>query len=115
MWQLHALRMVDAILRIVPLFQLLKARIIFCAVISGWLIGESKVWIVCVMACNSGLGNMIAHSTYRFSKNRRVRGRFPVCLRLAQVRESAMRIGAFHVVGNGATQSVDLKNQSRNS
>ena len=50
-----------------------------------------------------------------FSKNRRVRGRFPVCLRLAQVRESAMRIGTFHVVGNGATQSVDLKNQSRNS
>ena len=66
--------MVDAILRIVPLFQLLKARIIFCAVISGWPIRESKVRIVCVMACDSGLRNMIAHPTYRFSKNRRVRG-----------------------------------------
>src|SRR6266404_6057382 len=107
--------MVDAILRIVPLFQLLKARVVFCAVISRWPIRESKVWIVCVMACDSGLGNMIAHPTYRFSKNRRVRGRFPVCLRLAQVRESAMRIGASHVVGNGAAQSIDLKNQSRNS
>src|SRR5437764_12138423 len=113
MWQLHALRMVDAILRIVPLFQLLEARIIFCAVISGWPIGESKVWIACAMACNSGLGNMIAHSTYRFSKNRRVRGRFPVCLRSAQARESAMRIGAFHIAGNGAAQIIDLKNQSR--
>ena len=67
------------------------------------------------MACDSGLRNMIAHPTYRFSKNRRVRGRFPVCLRLAQVRESAMRIGAFHIAGNGAAQSIDLKNQSRNS
>ena len=99
----------------VPLFQLLKARVIFCAVISRWPIRESKVWIVCVMACDPGLRNMIAHPTYRFSKNRRVRGRFPVCLRLAQVRESAMRIGAFHIAGNGATQSIDLKNQSRNS
>src|SRR5436309_15776235 len=115
MWQLHALRMVDAIVRIVPLFQLLKARIIFCAVISGWPVCESKVRIVCVMACDSGLGNMIAHPTYRFSKNRRVRGRFPVCLRLAQVKESAMRIGAFHVVGNGGAQSMHLKNESRHS
>src|SRR6267154_126026 len=106
--------MVDAVLGIVALFQLLEARIIFCAVISCWPIRESKVWIVCVMACDSGLGNMIAHPTYRFSKNRRVRGGFPVCLRLAQVRESAMRIGAFHIAGNGAGQSVDLKNQSRN-
>src|SRR6267154_5993900 len=107
--------MAYAVLKIVPLLQLLKARIIFCAVISGWPIRESKVRIVCVMTCDSGLRDMIAHPTYCFSKNRRVRGRFPVSLRLTQVRESAMRIGAFHVVGNGAAQSIDLKNQSRNS
>src|SRR4029077_613296 len=100
--------MVDAILRIVPLFQLLEARIIFCAVISGWPIRERKVWIVCVMACNSRLRNMMPQPTYRSSKSRRVRGRSPVCLGLAQVRESAMRIGSFHVAGNGAAQSIDL-------
>src|SRR6476661_9128697 len=102
--------MVNAILRIVPLFQLLKTRIIFCAVISRWPIRKSKVWVVCVMASDSGLRDMIAHPTYRFSKNRRVRGRFPVCLRFSQVRESAMLIGAFYVAGNGAAQSIDLKN-----
>ena len=107
--------MVDAILRIVPLLQLLEARVIFCTVISRWPIRESKVRIVCVMACDSGLRNMIAHPTYRFSKNRCARGGFPVSLRLTQVRESAMWIGAFHVVGNGAAESIDLKNQSRNS
>src|SRR5882757_1520267 len=107
--------MAYAVLRIVSFFQLLQARIILCTVISRWPIRESNVWIVCVMACDTGLRNMIAHPTYRFSKTRRVRGRFPVSLRLAQVRESAMRIGAFHVAGNGAAQSINLKNQSRNS
>ena len=62
---MHALRMADAVVRVEPLFELLEARIIFCAVISGWPIGESKVWIVCVVAYDSGSGNMIAHSTYR--------------------------------------------------
>src|SRR5207247_3551648 len=64
--QLHALRMADAILRIVSLFQLLEARIIFCAVISRWPVFESKVRIVCVMACDPGLRTMSAHPTYRF-------------------------------------------------
>ena len=63
---MDALRVADAVLRIVPLFQLLQMRIVFCAVISGWPIGESKIWIVCVMAYDSSLGNMIAYSTYRF-------------------------------------------------
>src|SRR5258708_12268945 len=106
--------MVDEILRIVPLFQLLQARIIFCAVISGWPIGESKVWIVCVMACDSGLGNMIAHPTYRFSKNRRVRGRFPVCLRLAPVMESPMRKAAFPVLLHSPPQTIHFKNTATN-
>src|ERR1700756_4436532 len=107
--------MADAVLGIVALLQLLEARIIFGAVVSHWPVFESKVRIVCVMVCDPGLRNMIAYPPYRFSENRRVRDRFPVGLRLAQVRESAMWIGAFHVAGNGASQSVDLKNQSRNS
>ena len=81
------MRMVDAILRIVPLFQLLKARIIFCAVISCWPVCESKVRIVYVMSCDPGLRNMIAHPTYRLSKNSRVRERFPVWLRLTHITE----------------------------
>src|SRR4030095_11556677 len=107
--------MADAVLRIVPLFQLLEARIIFCAVISRWPVCERKIWVVRVMVCDPGLRNVIANPTYRLSKNRRVRCRFPICLSLAEVRERAMRIGPFHVAGNGATKSIDLKNQSRNS
>src|SRR5262245_12231094 len=107
--------MADAVLRIVQPFQLLETRIIFCAVISRWPVCERKIWIVRVMVCDPGLRDMIAHPTYRLAKNRRVRGRFPVCLRLAKIRKTAMRIGAFHVAGNGATKSIDLKNQSRNT
>src|ERR1044072_2588756 len=107
--------MPDAILRIVSLFQLLKARVIFCAVISRWPVCESKIGIVCVMPGHSGLRDMVANPAYRLPKNPRVRGRFPVCLSLAQIRESAMRVGTFHVAGNGAAESIDLKNQSQNS
>ena len=103
--------MANAVLRIIPLFQLLEARVIFCAVIGRWPVCKSSIGIVCVMVCDPGSRNMIAHPAYRLSKNRRVRGRFPVCLRFAQVRESAMRIDSFYIVGNGAAQSVDLKNQ----
>ena len=67
------------------------------------------------MTGDTGLRDMIAHPIDRFSKPSRMRGRFPVCLRLAQVRERAVRIGALHIVGNGAAESIDLKNQSRNS
>src|SRR5919198_4601461 len=107
--------MVDAVFRIVPLFQLLKARIIFCAVVSRWPVCERKVRIVRVMVCDPGLRDMIAHPAYRIPKTRCMRSRFPVCLRLAQVRKSAMRIGAFHVVGYSASQGIDLKNQSWNT
>ena len=64
------------------------------------------------MACDAGLRNMIANPAYRLAKPRRVRGRFPVCLSLAQIRESTMRVRAFHFTGNVAAQSVDLENQS---
>src|SRR5262249_3714024 len=101
--RLHALRMTDAVPRIVALLQLLEARVILCAVISGWPILESKIGIVCVMTCDPGSGNMIAHPTYPLSKGCRVRVRSPICLRLAQVRESAMRVGSFHVGGDGAS------------
>src|SRR5262245_23774200 len=106
--------MADTVLGVVPLFQLLEASIVFCAVISRWPISESKIGIVCIMTCDPGLRNVIAHPAYRFSKNRSVRGRFPVCLGFAQIRESAMRIGAFYIAGNGAAQGINLKNQARN-
>src|SRR5689334_5809273 len=67
------------------------------------------------MACHSGFGDVITHPTDRFSKSRSVRGRFPVCLRLAQIAESAMWISSFHIAGNGATEGVDLENQSRHT
>jgi len=110
--QLHALRMADAVLRIVPPFQLLEARIIFCPVISRWPIFESKIRIVCVVTRDSGFRDVSAHPTYRLLKDRPVPGRFPVCLGLAQVRKSAMRICAIHIGGNRAAQSIDLKNHT---
>ena len=61
--------MADAVLGIVPLFQLLEARIIFCAVISGWPVCESKIRIVCVMPCDPGLRDMIANPAYRLPKS----------------------------------------------
>ena len=66
--------MADAVLRIVPLFQLLEACIIFFAVIGGWPIFESKVGIVRVMPRDSGLRDVIAHPSDRLLQNRRMRG-----------------------------------------
>src|SRR4030095_16377647 len=107
--------MADAVCRIVPPFQLLKARIILCAVISAWPVCESKIRIVRVMPRDPGLSDVAAYPAYRFSKGCCVRGRFPVCLSLAQIRKSAVRICAIYVARNGAAQSVDLKNQTGNT
>src|SRR5262245_22444567 len=73
-WQTNALWMADAVIRIVTLFQLLKTRIIFFAIISRWPVFESKVRIVYVMVCNSSLRDMIAYSAYRLSKSCGMRG-----------------------------------------
>ncbi len=107
-WQLHALRISHAVLRVVTPFQLLEAHIIFFAVISHWPIFESTVRIVCVMAGDLGLRNINAHPTYCLLKYRRVRGRSSICLGLAQVRKSAVRIGSA-IVLNGRRATAKLR------
>jgi hypothetical protein len=88
------LRISHAVLRVVTPFQLLEAHIILFAVVSDWPIFKSTVRIACVTASDPGLRNINAHPTYRLLKLSPRTTSIPICLGLAQVRKSVMRIGS---------------------